>query len=52
MVDYVPLICPFCREEDFDGIGLKRHLLSGWCEKFDEVPLHDPKPAVREEGAR
>ena len=29
--------CPFCHEDDFDEIGLKRHLLSGWCEVFNNT---------------
>jgi hypothetical protein len=30
------LICPFCNEQDFDRIGLKRHLIL-WCEEFAAV---------------
>ena len=30
-------ICPFCQETQFDAIGLKHHLLSGGCEKFNTV---------------
>lgn len=33
-------ICPFCREGDFDAIGLKRHLLAGWCNAFEATPEH------------
>ena len=29
--------CPFCKEEDFDLIGLKKHLLADCC-KFAEQP--------------
>lgn len=36
MTTYVK--CPFCNEDDFDEIGLKRHLLLGWCPVFDGVP--------------
>ena len=35
-----PIICPFCGEgEDrlFDLMGLKHHLLSRWCEPFNEL---------------
>jgi hypothetical protein len=32
------LTCPFCNEPDFDKIGLKRHLLRGWCEEFEDTP--------------
>jgi len=27
--------CPFCKEDDFDLIGLKGHLLNGRCEVFN-----------------
>jgi hypothetical protein len=30
--------CPFCNEDDFDDIGLKSHLLSGWCDVFEKLP--------------
>lgn len=23
--------CPFCNEQGFDLVGLKHHLLNGWC---------------------
>lgn len=29
------ITCPFCRETDFDTIGLKHHLLSDHCNDFD-----------------
>jgi hypothetical protein len=35
------LTCPFCKEEDFDLIGLKYHLLS-YCEVFESTPLSHP----------
>ena len=31
--------CPFCGEDDFDLIGLKMHLMSGWCEVFDKLQI-------------
>lgn len=31
------MICPFCGESEFDAIGLKHHLLSGYCEMFTRV---------------
>jgi len=31
------LTCPFCEETDFDDIGLKIHLLRGWCDVFNAV---------------
>jgi hypothetical protein len=27
-------ICPFCKEADFDLIGLRMHLNNNWCPKF------------------
>lgn len=29
--------CPFCNEADFDLIGLRLHLLRGWCEAFNAL---------------
>ena len=29
--------CPFCGEDDFDLIGLKRHLTRGWCNEFERT---------------
>ncbi len=29
--------CPFCGENDFDNIGLKHHLDSGFCEEFEKT---------------
>ena len=34
--------CPFCGKDAFDAIGLKRHLLRGWCEIFNKTDTkHD-----------
>jgi hypothetical protein len=35
--EYTPMTCPFCKEEDFDAIGLKLHLIMWGCEAFDAV---------------
>jgi hypothetical protein len=41
--------CPFCEEDDFDAIGLKKHLLTpGWCEVFENVPSDDAPKSDRE----
>jgi len=31
------IACPFCREDDFDLIGLKFHLLQGHCPEFENT---------------
>ena len=43
------LTCPFCKEDEFDEIGLKAHLFR-WCERFDEVitPEEEAKRRLRE----
>lgn len=35
------VVCPFCKEADFDLIGLEIHLERGWCEVFGT--LRKPK---------
>lgn len=29
------IICPFCKEGDFDLVGLKMHIERGWCEEYE-----------------
>jgi hypothetical protein len=41
------LECPFCKDSDFDDIGLKLHLLRGHCEAFEAVP--DWTPTFKEQ---
>jgi len=31
--------CPFCGEDDFDLIGLKYHLISGYCEIYESTEV-------------
>ena len=45
--------CPFCREADFDAVGLKVHLSMGDCEAYESTPspartvrLGSPHPAA------
>jgi len=40
--------CPFCKETDFDLIGLKNHLLSGHCEDFNDVMSVEEEQAARQ----
>ena len=35
--------CPFCNDSDFDLIGLKHHILRGWCEVYNSTPNMDGK---------
>lgn len=36
----VGIVCPFCKEDDFDKVGLKWHLVGGGnCTEFDETYL-------------
>lgn len=30
--------CPFCREGDFDVIGLRGHLVNNYCEVYNTTP--------------
>lgn len=40
--------CPFCYEDDFDLIGLKIHLLNGWCDVFNETKIPIPNRGENE----
>jgi hypothetical protein len=31
--------CPFCKEPDFDLIGLKNHFEKGYCDVYNETDL-------------
>lgn len=31
--------CPFCKETEFDLIGLKHHLISNCCPIFEEIEI-------------
>lgn len=37
------IYCPFCYEDDFDLIGLKIHLINGWCDVFNGVKIPTPR---------
>ena len=37
MTEY--LVCPFCKEDDFDLIGLKTHLWCNHCEVFNKTEV-------------
>ncbi len=36
-VETEDLTCPFCKEGDFDKIGLKHHFLMGHCDVFENT---------------
>lgn len=38
----IDVICPFCKEKDFDLFGLKIHFLNGWCEVFERTTRENP----------
>lgn len=42
------LTCPFCMEDDFDKIGLKKHLLAGYCDAFNLVESEDEEKERKE----
>lgn len=31
------ITCPFCKEDDFDAIGLKLHLREGGCDAYNDT---------------
>ncbi len=35
------ICCPFCEEGDFDKVGLKKHIINGWCEIFNNTKLEN-----------
>ncbi len=37
MKDVQYIECPFCGEKDFDLIGLKYHLVIGYCHIFNDT---------------
>lgn len=51
MNDYEELQCPFCKEREFDDIGLKHHLLHGGCEHFEKVEPIPSRDAAVEKGS-
>ena len=33
------VVCPFCKETEFDLIGLKLHINNGHCDKFNDLEV-------------
>ena len=50
MSSYEDLQCPFCKETEFDAIGLKQHLINGWCESFVKVEWPKSQAVERSSG--
>ena len=47
------LTCPFCRDTDFDAVGLKRHFLLGHCDEFENTSMNfRSAPINQQEGER
>ena len=46
MTQYVQ--CPWCGEDDFDLVGLKLHILQGWCDAYDATTIEDQTEAEKE----
>lgn len=40
--------CPFCNEDDFDALGLKRHLVKGDCEEYEQLDIFILRPGISE----
>jgi len=45
--------CPFCRETEFDLIGLKGHFEKGYCEVYEktevwQMPIPQKRPTVKD----
>lgn len=47
MILYEEMTCPFCLEDDFDEVGLKKHLLKGHCEAFNAIPTKEGSSTTR-----
>lgn len=41
------IICPFCKEKGYDLIGLKYHLLQGYCKVFNSVITPEEETALK-----
>jgi hypothetical protein len=31
------LVCPWCKDDDFDDVGLKLHIVNGHCDAFNAL---------------
>lgn len=36
------LACPWCKDTDFDEVGLKLHIINGHCESFNALSVSLP----------
>ena len=37
------LACPWCKDTDFDEVGLKLHILNGHCDSYNELSISLPR---------
>lgn len=44
--------CPFCKENDFDFIGLKQHFKRGWCHIYNETLSAEEDERLRREAEK
>lgn len=40
------VVCPFCKEGEFDLIGLKNHLVKGDCEAYNNININELRPRL------
>jgi hypothetical protein len=44
--------CPFCDDSGFDAIGLKHHLVTGYCEMFNStISVEEERRARQSNGS-
>lgn len=36
------LACPWCKDINFDAVGLKLHIINGHCDEFNELSVSLP----------
>lgn len=50
MSNFEEVICPFCKEADFDLTGLETHLENRWCDVFGTLsrPIKEDIPTIAE----
>ncbi len=46
------ITCPFCKEGEFDLIGLRHHLMCGYCQVFEATLTVDQAREQRQQEAQ